>query len=72
MEHAPYCRECGDHFSESPCKLHAAAPMLLEALEAVIPYAESYDPAEYGGTEPTQDADIDKARAVIQAAKGDA
>jgi hypothetical protein len=42
---------------------------LLVALEQILPYAENYDPAEYGGTEPTQDEGIKRARAAIKEAK---
>ena len=39
---------------------------LRKALKKIIPYAESYDPAEYGGEEPTQEADIKFARDVLE------
>lgn len=82
MTHTPKdCPGCGTTFMPTKpgsvtthlgCILHQSAPALLEALKAVLPYADSYDPAEYGGEEPTMDADIQKARDAIEAAKGDA
>ena len=39
---------------------------LLKALETTLPYAEAFDPFEYGRFgEPTQDTDIQQAQAVI-------
>ena len=38
---------------------------LVRSLEKVLPYAVSYDPAEYGGQEPTQEDDIEQAQAII-------
>ena len=39
---------------------------LREALRKILPYAEAYDPAEYGGEEPTQEVDIAAALAVLE------
>ena len=46
--------------------LARAARDLLEALKNVLPYAEAFDPFEYGRFgEPTQEADIQQAQALI-------
>ncbi|KKL13009.1 hypothetical protein LCGC14_2530070 [marine sediment metagenome] len=39
---------------------------LQKALKKTLPYAEGYDPAEYGGEEPTQEADIKFARDILE------
>lgn len=55
---------------EANARLIAVAPDLLASLEKIIPYAAMYDPAEYGGEEPTQDVDIAQALTIVKAAKG--
>ena len=58
---------------ESPCSSCGAfadcdeiITELLEALEKVLPYAEAFDPFEYGRFgEPTQDDDIEQAQILI-------
>ena len=53
-----------DH--EALDRAEARETALREALRKILPYAEAYDPAEYGGEEPTQEVDIAAARAILE------
>ena len=70
MEHTPRlgatwtCSKCHTAYeASSPCRLHAAAPALLEALETLVDFDDRFMPS------PARNEYIIAARAAIEAAK---
>ncbi len=58
--------DCGKRQSHNIKYLQAQLEEAKRALKLIIPYAERYDPAEYGGEELIQDVDIKFARDIVE------